>query len=86
MNSNITIVGANRDQMPLEELAQQWKTQSWALFVRRVQAMIVEQQRIVETSAIQIETLRAQGQIAALRRVLDIPNILAKELAKQGAK
>lgn len=82
---NITIIGSHRNQLSPEQFSDTWSSPACAMFVGRIRQMIIDQQRIVETSAIQTETLRAQGQIAALRRALEIPDILRKELTK-GAK
>ncbi|NWG75083.1 MAG: hypothetical protein HXY24_10835 [Rubrivivax sp.] len=68
------------DQTDLEHLRQTLETRGWQMIEARVREMIATAQAQLEIQEAGPELHRTQGQLAALRRVLQLPEILAREI------
>lgn len=75
---NITIT-ARPDSLDSDQISEMLRSKAWALFSKRVNEMIDQQARACETSADTVQLMRAQGAVAALRRVLEVPSMIRRE-------
>lgn len=71
------------DQSP-DELVAMLRSSAWAQYRARVEATIRDKQCELERSLPIAETEHARGYIAALRRVMEIPQILVQEMEASG--
>jgi len=74
------------DKTDLEHLRQTLETRGWQMIEQRVREMLETVAGTLEISAEPPELYRAQGQMSALRRVLQVPGILAKEIRAREEK
>jgi len=74
------------DAIDLEHLQQTVGTRGFQLIDTRVQDMLATARASLETQADPHDFYRAQGRVEALRRVLELPAILAKEIREREAK
>jgi len=68
------------DRVDLEHLRQTLETRGWQMIGARIAEMATQAQAQLEIQDAGPELYRAQGQLAALRRVLEVPGILAQEI------
>lgn len=71
------------DKTDLEHLRQMLETRGWQMIEQRIRQMIVGAQGQLELLEGGAELHRTQGQLAALRRVLQLPQILAREIKER---
>jgi hypothetical protein len=74
------------DAIDLEHLKQTLGTRGYELIYSRVQEMLAAARVSLETQADPADFYRAQGRVEALRRVLELPAILTKEIREREAK
>jgi len=74
------------DRVDLEHLRQTLDTRGWQMIGGRIAEMATQAQRQLEIQDLGPELYRAQGQLAALRRVLQVPGILAQEIRAREQK
>jgi hypothetical protein len=68
------------DQLDAEQIAEFTRSRAWELIDAKIRGMIADYQRELENIDSHIDQLRrSQGAIAALRRVLELPQILRAE-------
>ena len=72
-------IATRADQLDAEQLREFERSRGWELLTAKVRAMILDAQRDLETKLDHDELMKAQGAVAALRRVLELPGILRAE-------
>jgi len=55
----------------------------WELMTAKIQGMIVDAQKVLADSDEDRDLARAQGAVRALRRVLELPEIIRKEVKRR---
>jgi len=79
---NIRIVG-RADELDAEQVAEAVGGRFWELMKAKIVGMIGDETRILRTSDDSTAIARAQGACAKLERVLELPDIIRKEVSER---
>lgn len=86
-----TLVGNVRvetraDGLDIAQLGEMTRSRGWEMVCGKIDRMIREEQKTLETVIEGISVARAQGRIAALRVALRLPEILKSEFEQEKKK
>lgn len=79
-------ISARPDQLDAEQVSEAIRGRFWELLRQRIAEMIAGHRQTLEQSSDDREFARAQGAIAALRRTLDLPDLIRKEAVARASK
>jgi hypothetical protein len=74
------------DPVDLEHLRQTLETRGWQMIRERIEEALDTARAQLDTEGIEAEFYRAQGRVAAYRKVLEIPGILQREIREREAQ
>ena len=73
-------IESRADTLDREQMRDLERGRAWEMIAAKIRAMIAERQGDLERSGVHDDLMRAQGAVAALRRVLELPKIIRAEV------